>query len=237
MEKGNIRITPKVFSVLAAGVLLITPATGLANDNQITQIIEEIKQQKLKPGTLIKSKQGEYDYYIATNDDNASVISKMLCENLGMKKEGKFWPVIALLNTHIYPGYLHEGDVVFLPNTTEKLEKLYEYYDSNHMITDYKVKNNVYGRKKILPKEPFRQLLIDIYGGSVCVDDDFLLKYLKETKLDKKYELGDGEEFEGDMGSDITIYIPDLRDFDDDLYVFDDNTAKELKLTIIRKMS
>lgn len=204
MEKGKIRISPKLMALLLGGAIALTPITGLAvTDNSYNE------------GTFVKwiEQSDEYDYgiYIVKEKDNLSRISEKICSHFKEEITTKYWPALAYLNN--YPRIILPGDIIRFPKNFDDLVELNEKLEKKGWTSKYKQTNKVYGKKRIkISMEVVGELLYDIYGEELgCIDPDLMNTYLKVTGLDKKYELRDfKKKTDNNKYQDLTEYIPSV---------------------------
>ena len=204
MNKDNIRFTTKVLSLaLATGITLSSPCNCYA-------------EKKPKQGSFIEyvveNGETKYNRYVVKEGDNLSHISEKICRFFGEEITAKYWPVVAFLNE--FPRTLRPGDIIIFPETYEELVLMYNDLKEIGWISRYSNKNDVYGKNKQRKyRKTIGDLLHEIYGDSVCVDEDFIRSYLKTVGLSDKYD-----SYSGDFGNDelfeLTDWIPTLKEIE-----------------------
>ena len=209
MEKGKIRVSPKLMALLLAGGIALTPISGLA-----------VTDNSRNPGTFVKNVEldetkinGEY---IVKEGDNLSRISEKICSHFRKEISTKYWPALAFLND--YPRVIREGNSIYYPKTFEQLVALNNKLEEIGWTSKYKQANKVYGKKKVkLSMEEVGKILYDIYGDSLgCIDPDTMKLYLKVIGFEKKYELRDiNKKLTNDEFADLTKYIPTVEEIDE----------------------
>ena len=206
LEKGKIRISPKLIALLVAGGIALTPINGLA-----------VTDNSYKPGTFVKWVEqvegAQYGIYVVKEGDNASRISEKVCSHLRIDITTKYWPDIKYLN----PGVLNEGDLIFFPLDPAKLDELYTELHKG-WLADYINKHNVYPKteKKKISYEEAAKLIAGFYEGQdVCVDPDFITLYLRTTGLDKKYKLSNDNTLDNDDLAAFEGWIPTLAELEE----------------------
>ena len=190
----------------------------------------EVKAEGLptyKPGTFITGTESygdptdeeNYDYeesqygkYVVKKGDNTSKISEKICRYYDVDVTTKYWPVIAFLNG--FPRVLKEGDVVIFPGEFEDMENLLISLKENGWTARYIQKHDIYGsRKNQEGTLTLGELLKDIYGDSVCVDEDFARKYLRVIGL-RGYNLDSIVNGNTDTYFRFTEWIPTLNELE-----------------------
>lgn len=205
MEKGKLKVSPKLIALLLAGGIALAPVTGMAVTNN-----------SYRPGTFIKeveeNKDIDYGEYIVIEGDNWSHISEKVCSRLRIKITSKYWPTLYKYNK--CPKIIKEGDRIKYPKTAEELLALYSDDLEKGNISKVKQATKPYPKLEKLSYNAVGQLLYEIYGDKLeCIDPDLIDLYLKVTKLDQKYEMRDiDKELVGDQGSDFTKYIPTVEE-------------------------
>jgi hypothetical protein len=205
MEKGKIRISPKLIALLLAGGIAFAPIEGLAKTDN-----------SYDPGTFVKWVEMDdtctYGVYIVKEGDNLSRISEKICSHFGIDITTKYWPLLAKINK--YPRIIKPGDIILFPKTYKKFIKEFNDLDPK-WISEYKTNNKVYGPEKTeISINEVANLLYEIYGEQLeCIDPDTINLYLKVTGLDKKYEIIDfDKELNNDELFDLTDYIPTINE-------------------------
>ena len=200
MKKDNIRFTAKVLSLaLATGITLTTPSSVYAEKGP-------------KPGSFIEhtieNEDVKYNRYVAKEGDNLSRISEKICRFFGEEKTTKYWPVIAFLNG--YPKTLNPNEVIIFPATFEEMVLMYNNLKEIGWTSRYIQKNDIYGNAKRKQfRKSMRELLRDIYGKSVKINDEFIETYLNTIGLQDKYDAYSGD-FDNDELFELTEWIPTL---------------------------
>lgn len=198
-------IQRKLLSYVVAGGIMVTPAisngeTGYKHGSFITTSNEE-----------------NYNQYVVKEGDNASVISRKICAFFNQEISNKFWPVIAFYNN--YPRVIHKGDIIVFPKTYEQLVEVNNQLQEMGWTKRYVERNNIYHhqKKKRITLQTIGSLLYEIYGDSVCIDEDFVRKYLRLHELNNKYDIGDTDELSVDDLFRLTEWIPSLEEIEDNL--------------------
>lgn len=206
MEKGKIRISPKLIAVLLAGGIALTPISGLA-----------VTDNSYAPGTFVKSveqeEEAKFGIYIVKEGDTASRISEKICSHLRIKITTKYWPVVKYYN----PGVLNENDQIIFPLDVDELEETLAQLKKG-WLAKYIKANNVYPKvvKKRISYDVVEALISDIYQDQgVCVDPDFVDLYLKATGLDKKYILTGTYDLDNDDAAAFQGWIPTLEQLEE----------------------
>lgn len=219
MEKGKLRVSPKLIALLLAGGVALTPvmASGVTNDSY-------------EHGTFVRwveqVEENEYGEYIVKEGDNLSRISEKICSHLRIEITPKYWPVLAYLNH--YPRVITPGEIIIFPKNAEDLILLNDKLQASGWTSKYKQANKVYGvkePKKALSMEAASKLLYEIYGDTVCIDEDFVRRYLKIQGLDEKYYLTTTKGIDSDTYFELTDWIPTL----DELEVYKQSQLKKTK--------
>ena len=201
MKKDSIRFTARVLSLaLAGGLVLTTPSEVLA-------------EKKPKEGKFIEYTTDEegiqYNRYVVKSGDNLSRISEKICRFFGQEKSTEYWPTIAFLNG--YPRVVHPGDIIVFPETFEELVLFNAKLRSMGWTARYIQNNDIYGKRKEIQKTSIKDLLHEIYGDNVCIDEDFVYKYLAAVGLAGKYDAGSGNFTPSEL-FELTDWIPTLED-------------------------
>ena len=208
MEKGKIRISPKLISLLLAGGIILAPVSGLA-----------ITDNSYKPGTFIKeveqNEDNDYGEYIVIKGDNWSHISEKVCSHLRIPITQKYWPTLYKLNKS--PKVIKEGDRIKYPKTAEELLALYSDDVIEGNISKVKQATKPYPKLEKISYDGLGKLIYEHYGDSLgCIDPDLIQTYLKVTGRDKQYELRDiDKELEGEARSDFLEYWPTIDEFNE----------------------
>ena len=205
MEKGKLRVSPKLIALLLAGEIVLAPVAGLA-----------ITDNSYNPGTFIKEVEqnidNDYGEYIVIEGDNWSHISEKVCSHLRIKITSKYWPTLYKYNE--CPKVIREGMRIKYPKTAAELLGLYSDDVEKGNISKVIQATHPYPKLEKVSYNAVGQLLYEIYGDKLgCIDPDVMEAYLKETKLDKKYELREiDKELNNDQFFDFTDYIPTVED-------------------------
>lgn len=195
MKKDSIRFTAKVLSLaLATGITLSSPINCYAETNY-------------KNGTFIEysieNEEVKYNQYVVKNGDNLSHISEKICKFFGEKITTKYWPVIAFINE--FPKILRPGDIVVFPKSFDEMVSMYNNLKEIGWISRYLQSNNVYDKRNYII-----DLLHEIYGDNVRIDDEFVSTYLKTVGLYDKYITYSGD-FSYDEIFELTGWIPTIE--------------------------
>lgn len=201
MNKINIRFTSAVLSLaLAGGLALSAPSEAFA-------------EKKPKQGSFIEYSVDEegihYNKYVVKKGDNVSRISEKVCKFFGVERSTEYWPTIAFLNN--FPRTLNPGDVVVFPETFEEMALMNAQLRSIGWTARYIQGHDIYGKRKEVHKSSIKDLLREIYGDDVCIDEDFVYRYLAALGLAGKYDAGSGS-FTYDELFELTDWIPSLKD-------------------------
>ena len=205
MKKDSIRFTTKVLSLaLATGITLTSPSVCFAEKGP-------------KQGSFIEytidNEETKYNRYVVKEGDNLSHISEKICKFFGEKITTEYWPVVAFLND--FPRTLRPGNIIVFPETFEELLSMYNNLKEIGWISRYIQTNDVYGKNKQRQfRKTMRDLLRDIYGKSVNIDDEFIESYLKTVGLSDKYDLYSGD-FDNDELFELTEWIPTIDELSD----------------------
>lgn len=210
MKLKNIKLSKKFLSLLVAGGISLAPTTGLAKTDN-----------SYNPGTFVRrveqDERVEYGEYIVKEGDNLSKISEKICSHLRIEISTKYWPVLAFLNN--YPRVIEPGDIIIFPKNFAQLEELNNKLQESGWTSKYKQTYKVYGVKKDKKKismESLFEILDDIYGDTVCVDEDFIRLYLKVLGLDDKYILTKSNvKDDDDIYYDFTKWMPTIDEIND----------------------
>ena len=201
MKIENLNLTNKLVSLLAVATIALTPIAGNANG-------------KYKQGTFISEtvENGEntYNLYVVKEGDNLSRISEKVCSHFRQEISTEFWPTIAFLNN--YPRVIRPGDLIMYPNSYEQMVEMNAKLRELGWTSRYIIKNKIYKKtkKSALPRETVAALLHDIYGDTVCVDEDFIRLYLKAQGLEDKYYLTNAQSMTNEVLFELTDWIPTL---------------------------
>ena len=201
MNKNNIRFTSAVLSLaVATGIALTSPSECFA-------------EKKPKQGKFIEAVETEeglhYNRYVVKEGDNVSRISQKICRYFGQEASTEYWPVIAFLNN--FPRTLKPGDIVIFPETYEDMAIMNANLKAVGWTARYIQVNDIYGKRKAIRRTSLNSLLHEIYGDDVCIDEDFIHKYLKTVGLDGKYDLNSSN-FTPDQLFELTDWIPTLSE-------------------------
>lgn len=206
IQKGKIRITPKLIALLVAGGIVLTPISGLSKTDN-----------SYDPGTFVKHVEqvegAKYGIYIVKEKDTASRISEKICSHERIEITTKYWPVIKFLN----PGVLNEGDQIIFPLDPNELDEILRELKKG-WLANYINTHNVYPKivKKKVSYEDVAYLIADLYKDQdVCVDPDFVNLFLKATGLDKKYKLSNNNGLDNDDYAAFESWIPTLDELDE----------------------
>ena len=201
MNKNNIRFTSAVLSLaLATGIALTTPSECFA----------EKKNKQGKFIGAIENEEGQrYNQYVVKKGDNVSRITQKICKYYGKEISTEYWPAIAFLNG--FPRVLQPNDIIIFPETYEELVILNANLKSVGWTDRYIQSNNIYARSKNETYSSIYGLLHEIYGDDVCIDEDFVRKYLKTVGLSGKYNLTSGN-FTNNQLFELTEWIPSLEE-------------------------
>ena len=220
MKLKNIKLSKKFLSLLVAGGISLAPTTGLAKTDN-----------SYNPGTFVRRVEQDetmkYGEYIVKEGDNLSKISEKICSHLRIEISTKYWPVLAFLNN--YPRVIEPGDIIIFPKSFTQLEELNNKLQESGWTSKYKQTYKVYGVKKDKKKismESLFEILDDIYGDTVCVDEDFIRLYLKVLGLDDKYILTKSNvKDDDDIYYDFTKWMPTIDEIND----YQEKTKKKTK--------
>ena len=200
MNKKNIRFTSAILSLaLASGIALTSPINAFA-------------ENKPKQGKFIECnlEEGErYNKYVVKKGDTVSHISEKICKFFGKEITSKYWPAIAFLND--FPKTMKPGDIIIFPETFEELALLNSELRSIGWTARYIQGNDIYGKRKEKQKSSIKDLLREIYGNNVNIDEDFVYRYLNAVGLAGKYDANSGN-FTPDELFALTDWIPSLED-------------------------
>ncbi len=201
---SKIRITKKFIALILAGYIMFAPAKSVGAKNVF------------KPGTFIEynigdEEESKFNQYVVAENDNLSVISRKVCKYFGEEQSSEFWPALGFLNG--YPKVIHKGDIILFPTSFEKLKKLNDNLQEIGWTTNYKIVNDVYGKRKKhrVSINQVGELLGSMYiGENVCIDEDFINLFLEYKGLDGKYSLTYDDIFDEDILYDFTESIPSM---------------------------
>ena len=219
MKIKNFKLSKKAMSLLVAGGISLAPIHGLG-----------VTDNSYNPGTFVKMVEQDdsldYGEYIVKEGDNLSRISEKICSHLRIESSTKYWPVLAFLNH--YPRVIKEGDIIIFPKSSNRLIELNNQLQQSGWTSKYKQMNKVYGTKqpkKKISMEAVGDILYNIYGDEVCIDEDFIRLYLKVSGLDNKYELTSNEKMDNDTYVDLTEWVPTI----DELYDYEERNKPKTK--------
>lgn len=206
IEKGRLRISPKLIALLLAGGIALTPIAGSA-----------VTDNSYKPGTFVKHveqvEDARYGIYIVKEGDNASRISEKICSHERIEITTKYWPVVKYLN----PEVLNEGDQIIFPLDPNEMDEILKQLKKG-WLANYINTHNVYPKveKKKISYEDAAKLIAEFYQGEdVCIDPDFVRLYMKATGLDKKYKLSKSKELTNDDKANFSDWIPTLEELEE----------------------
>ncbi len=214
MKENKLKITNKMLAIMVAGGITFSPIVSNAIN--------------YKPGTFIELSIDEsklFNQYVVKEGDNASIISQKICRYFDEEVTTKYWPAIAFLNA--YPRTINPGDIIIFPKTFERLQSLNEDLKETGWTNRYVKKNKIYKKKnkEKISRDNIESLLYEIYGDSVCIDEDFIHLYLEIQGLDDKYALSDNSKFVDDQLFYLTEWIPTL----DELNEYRKNNSSKIK--------
>ena len=216
MEKGKLRVSPKLIALLVAGGIALTPIPGSCVTNN-----------SYEPGTFVKCVEqvegAKYGIYIVKEKDTASRISEKICSHERIEITTKYWPVVKFLN----PGVLNPGDQIIFPLDPNELEDILKELKKG-WLANYINQHNVYPKveKKKISYEAAAALIADFYNGEdVCIDPDFVYLYMKATGLDKKYKLSNSKGLTDNDVAAFADWIPTV----DELNAYKEKTMKKTK--------
>lgn len=206
MKIENLKVTNKFLAIVAAGTIALAP-------------VSMASATKYKQGTFITQtvEDGEntYNQYVVKEGDNLSRISEKICSHFREEISTEYWPAIAFLNN--YPKVIRPGDLIIYPNSFAKLVDMNNKLREVGWTSRYIIKNKIYKqtKKSALPRESIADLLCDIYGDTTCVDEDFILLYLRAQGLEDKYYLTDAKELSNETIFELTDWIPTLDELNE----------------------
>lgn len=201
----------KLTSLILAGTIAMGAHALSANKvyaegiNSDTRIMQEAKGEK------------NLSTYTVKKGDNASKISRWICNEYGIKQTNKYWPVIAFLNN--YPRIIQPGDEIVYPTDLEKTEKLLAILKRTNWFSKYVQKNNIYGKKGnnsgITVAELLDSVFEECYGVSTEGNEDLYNQYLFSIGVneDNHSELCDlNHVISGEDLFNLTESIPTLEE-------------------------
>ena len=202
MENSRLKISKKMIALLVAGGLSLAPlGEGLAKTYQEGKFVRLTEEEE---------ELQDYYEYVVKEGDTLSRISEKICSFFKEDITTKYWPTLAFLND--YPRVSQPGDIIKFPKSFEALDALNSALRKKGWTAKYIQNNDIYGTKKkhILSRTIIYPLLEDIYGSSVCVDEDFVRRYLSVHDLDGKYEFTDIDYYDSELLFILTEWIPTL---------------------------
>ena len=204
MKEENIKLSRRLMALLVAGGISLVPIKSNAVTNN-----------SFDPGTFVKMADEDdslYGKYIVKEGDNVSRISEKVCSHLRIEITTKYWPAIAFLNG--YPRVIEPGDVIIFPKSAEDLETLNNELREVGWTARYIQKNKIYKKhpKRNISMSDIGGLLYQIYGDSVCIDEDFIRLYLEILNLSDRYNITEEDELTHEMLYELTEWIPTLEE-------------------------
>ena len=216
MDKDE--LTKKIMVYIVAGSIAAAPVSSTLAETKYKQGIffqlnEENEENK------------PFTYYVVKKGDYLSKICRRICLLNNEPVSNDWWPAIAFLND--FPRVLQPGDVIRFYTDFNKNIELDQKLRDIGWTRRYIKENDVYGKRKRhrVSINKVGELLYDIYGNNVCVDEDFIRLFLDATGLSSKYELSENDDVNEDLLYDFTESLRPL----DELYEYRQNNKQKTK--------
>ena len=204
MDKNE--INKKILSFIVAGGIAVTPISVGAEEAHRPGVFYQLNDEK---------SDNSFNYYVVKKGDNLSKICRKICRYFNRESSTDCWPALAFLNN--YPRIINERDIIKFPKDYDSLVALNDNLLEIGWTRRYIYENDVYGKRKRhrVSIESVGDLLHDIYGDDVCIDEDFIRLYMEATNLSEIYELTGNTNINDDLLSDFTIYIPSISELEE----------------------
>lgn len=161
----------KVMAFIVAASLALSPIEFVLAESHYVQgtFVKEVELDETQ----------EFGQYVVKDGDTLSYISEKICGHYKKEVTTKYWPALAFLNG--YPKVSQPGDIIIYFKDFDKLVELNNKLRKTGWTARYITQNNIYGKKAAIKYTgaEIQALLEAIYGDDVCIDKDFVLKYLE----------------------------------------------------------
>ena len=226
-------------------VVVGSPKDAYAVGSKIVTSKPSLKYKNVaghKIGEFLDEKTGTTYYTVeVVENDNASRISEVIIATYNKEKQipkeelevfdaedsktkrSSFWPAVVYMNTESGKKFsINPGDILIFPTEYEKFKALNGRVKASGWYAKYLAANKIYPKKKtyILPKNRTIELIQEIYsemypGKDICVDEDFVNKYLKAHDYNGKYVLKEESNLDNEEYFGLTEWIPTLEELDE----------------------
>lgn len=182
-----------------------------------------------------------YNTIEVIENDNASKLSEIIIALYNKEKQipkedleifdaentktsrSSFWPAVVYMNLEGRKKFrINPGDILIFPQYYSEFKELNGRIKANGWYSRYLTANNIHPAKRTMavPKEEVRKMVEDIYskkypGEEICIDDDFLLKYINAHDNFGKYVFKDGSRLDKEESFGLVEWIPTLEELDD----------------------
>ena len=192
---------------LKSGALALMVAAGIETASLPKTAAEDIKVT-YKQGSFIDNFENDYLKYVVKKGDCSSIISSKICAYFGIKKDTKYWPVIAYLND--YPRVIQPGDIIIFPKTIEEMNEMLTELKTKGYISTYVKKNHVYDNNQEKYHFTVKELIVDIYGD-IANNQNFINNYLNVQGLNDKYD-ANSVIYNANQCFELTEWIPTIEE-------------------------
>ena len=178
-----------------------------------------------------------YNTIEVIENDNASKLSEIIIALYNKEKQipkedlevfdaentktsrSSFWPAVVYMNLNGRKKFrINPGDILIFPQYYSEFKDLNGRIKASGWYSRYLTANNIHPARRTMavPKEEVRELLENIYsekypGEDICIDDDFLLKYLNAHSNYVKYVFRNNSRLDKEEAFGLVEWIPSLE--------------------------
>ena len=181
-----------------------------------------------------------YNTIEVIENDNASKLSEIIIALYNKEKQipkedlevfdaentktsrSSFWPAVVYMNLDGRTKFrINPGDILIFPQYYSEFKELNGRIKASGWYSRYLTANNIHPPKRTMavPKEEVREMVEKMYsekypGEEICVDDDFLLKYINANNYFGKYVFKEGSRLDKEEAYGLVEWIPTVEELE-----------------------